>query len=200
MNITISDDIGDQSTTNNNTNNNGSSGNTTDDNDPKSSQITLYIVIGVIAFAAIAGIVIVLIKNREEEIDWEEDDLEYDDPYGSVSAPQDDVFPAGLPLDEVKPAKRSRPKPIVVEDISEEEAANEDPFDISRKSGDWEDNSSSESEEEWKEGDGESWEEDGQSEDEGISTDEDGTEWYEDEVGVWWYRTVQMEDWAEFEE
>ncbi len=200
LNITISDDIGDQSTTNNNTNNNGSSGNTTDDNDPKSSQITLYIVIGVIAFAAIAGIVIVLIKNREEEIDWEEDDLEYDDPYGSVSAPQDDVFPAGLPLDEVKPAKRSRPKPIVVEDISEEEAANEDPFDISRKSGDWEDNSSSESEEEWKEGDGESWEEDGQSEDEGISTDEDGTEWYEDEVGVWWYRTVQMEDWAEFEE
>ena len=34
----------------------------------------------------------------------------------------------------------------------------------------------------------------------GISVDDDGTEWYEDEVGVWWYRDQDMEDWAEWTE
>jgi len=36
--------------------------------------------------------------------------------------------------------------------------------------------------------------------DDGISTDDEGTEWWEDEEGVWWYRTSEMEDWAEYEE
>jgi hypothetical protein len=33
-----------------------------------------------------------------------------------------------------------------------------------------------------------------------ISVDEDGTEWWEDEEGVWWYRTGEMEDWALYED
>jgi hypothetical protein len=40
----------------------------------------------------------------------------------------------------------------------------------------------------------------GLSEDSGISVDEDGTEWYEDEVGVWWFRDPDMEDWVEWTE
>jgi hypothetical protein len=34
--------------------------------------------------------------------------------------------------------------------------------------------------------------------DDGVTTDEDGTEWWEDEDGVWWYRTPEMEDWEEY--
>jgi len=33
-----------------------------------------------------------------------------------------------------------------------------------------------------------------------ISVDEDGTEWWEDEEGVWWYRSGDMDDWAVWEE
>ncbi|MBS72389.1 MAG: hypothetical protein CMO20_05510 [Thermoplasmata archaeon] len=33
-----------------------------------------------------------------------------------------------------------------------------------------------------------------------ITVDEDGTEWWQDESGVWWYRSVSMDDWAIFEE
>jgi hypothetical protein len=33
-----------------------------------------------------------------------------------------------------------------------------------------------------------------------ISVDEDGTEWWEDEEGVWWYRSGDMEDWAVWED
>ncbi|MBT4059887.1 MAG: hypothetical protein HOE69_06240 [Euryarchaeota archaeon] len=34
----------------------------------------------------------------------------------------------------------------------------------------------------------------------GITVDGDGTEWWEDEAGVWWYRSVSMDDWAIFEQ
>jgi hypothetical protein len=34
--------------------------------------------------------------------------------------------------------------------------------------------------------------------DDGVTTDEDGTDWWEDEDGVWWYRTPEMEDWEEY--
>jgi len=33
-----------------------------------------------------------------------------------------------------------------------------------------------------------------------ISVDEDGTEWWEDEEGVWWYRSVDMDDWEIWED
>ena len=36
-------------------------------------------------------------------------------------------------------------------------------------------------------------------EDDGVSVDEHGTEWWQDDVGVWWYRTPEMTDWAEFQ-
>ena len=38
------------------------------------------------------------------------------------------------------------------------------------------------------------------SDDSGITVDEDGTEWWEDETGVWWYRSVSMDDWEIFEQ
>jgi len=43
----------------------------------------------------------------------------------------------------------------------------------------------------------EEWQEES---DDGITVDEDGTEWWEDDDGIWWYRTPEMDDWAEFEE
>jgi hypothetical protein len=43
----------------------------------------------------------------------------------------------------------------------------------------------------------EEWQEES---DDGITVDEDGTEWWEDDDRVWWYRTPEMDDWAEFEE
>ena len=36
--------------------------------------------------------------------------------------------------------------------------------------------------------------------DQPISVDEDGTEWWEDDEGVWWYRSPDMEDWAVWED
>jgi hypothetical protein len=38
---------------------------------------------------------------------------------------------------------------------------------------------------------------DGQS---GITVDDDGIEWWQDEAGVWWYRSLSMDDWAVFEQ
>ncbi len=43
----------------------------------------------------------------------------------------------------------------------------------------------------------EEWQEES---DDGITVDEDGTEWWEDDDRIWWYRTPEMDDWAEFEE
>ena len=34
----------------------------------------------------------------------------------------------------------------------------------------------------------------------GITVDDDGTEWWEDEQGIWWYRTPEMDDWDAYEE
>jgi len=34
----------------------------------------------------------------------------------------------------------------------------------------------------------------------GITVDDDGVEWWQDEAGVWWYRSLSMDDWAIFEE
>ncbi len=41
---------------------------------------------------------------------------------------------------------------------------------------------------------------DGGGQDADISVDEDGTEWWEDESGVWWYRSVDMDDWEVWED
>ena len=32
-----------------------------------------------------------------------------------------------------------------------------------------------------------------------VSVDEDGTEWWEDDEGVWWYRSPDMDDWELYE-
>lgn len=201
LSITIIDDLDGQDVPNQNNTDNSSSGNSTIVVDDESSSNALIFIIGIVALIAIAGIVLVIIKSRPEDEDWDEDDLEYDDPQSNLSTPNDDLLPANRPLDEVKPKKRSKPKPIVVESISEEEVGEEDPFDISRKSDKWDTSTQyTESDDLVQEND--EWNEEPPSEeqDEGISTDEDGTEWYEDEVGVWWYRTIEMKDWAEFEE
>ncbi len=34
----------------------------------------------------------------------------------------------------------------------------------------------------------------------GISVDEEGCEWWQDESGVWWYRSIAMEEWAVWNE
>jgi hypothetical protein len=34
----------------------------------------------------------------------------------------------------------------------------------------------------------------------GITVDDDGVEWWQDEAGVWWYRSLSMDDWAVFEQ
>jgi hypothetical protein len=34
----------------------------------------------------------------------------------------------------------------------------------------------------------------------GITVDDDGIEWWQDEAGVWWYRSLSMDDWAVFEQ
>ena len=38
---------------------------------------------------------------------------------------------------------------------------------------------------------------DGQS---GITVDDDGIEWWQDEAGVWWFRSLSMDDWEVFEQ
>ena len=43
-------------------------------------------------------------------------------------------------------------------------------------------------------------ESDGGESDPNISVDEDGTEWWEDEQAVWWYRSVDMDDWEVWED
>jgi hypothetical protein len=43
-------------------------------------------------------------------------------------------------------------------------------------------------------------ESDGGESDPNISVDEDGTEWWEDDQGVWWYRSTDMDDWEVWED
>jgi hypothetical protein len=33
-----------------------------------------------------------------------------------------------------------------------------------------------------------------------VTTDEHGTSWWEDELGAWWYKTPEMDDWSLFDE
>ena len=33
-----------------------------------------------------------------------------------------------------------------------------------------------------------------------VTVDEHGTSWWEDELGAWWYRTPEMDDWSLFDE
>ena len=200
----IVDDIGNA--------NGGSAGNGNDNvSDDKSggeeSQTLIYILAGAGGIIGLLAIVIVIVKiSRDEEEDWDEDDLEFDDPdagYGRASRPEE--LPIGYALDDIKQESSAKRPSVIVEDISEEEAEKADPFNISRERPDSDYNyDDGEGYDEHSEGGelDETQESDDQSEqgDEGISLDEEGTEWWEDEEGVWWYRTSEMEDWAEYEE
>lgn len=168
---------------NTNTSSNKSSGGEDTDMKPM-----LYVIGAVAVVATIALLFVIIRSRREEDYDWDEDDLEYDEPasiYSAKGLSGMDDLPAGRPLDEIKPERAKKPSPIVVEEIGEDEAYQDDPFSISRDTPE---------EETWEEEAG------GTEGDDGITTDEDGTEWWEDDDGLWWYRTAEMEDWAVFEE
>ena len=190
--------------------NGGSEGNGNVSDDKSSgeeSQMLKYILAGGGGIITLLAIVIVIVKiSRDEEEDWDEDDLEFDDPdagYGRASRPEE--LPIGYALDELKQERSAKRPPVIVEDISEEEAERDDPFNISRERPDSDyDYDEGEGYDEYSEG-GENDEtqesyDQSKQEDDGISLDEEGTEWWEDEEGVWWYRTSEMEDWAEYEE
>lgn len=176
-------------------NGNASSDVTENQSSGEESRILTYILAaggGVLVLLAIVFIIVRL--TREEEEDWDEDDLEFDDPdvgYGRASRPEE--LPSGYALDEMKSSRKAKRPPVIVEDISEEEAGKADPFSISRDRPevDYEYDRVGESQDSHAES---------EQGDDGISTDDEGTEWWEDEEGVWWYRTSEMEDWAEYEE
>ena len=186
-------DIGDNST-----------GINSNDSDSKSSSddtMIMNILLGSIgAVVGIIAIVMVIARfTRDDDEDWDEDDLEFEDPdftYGNSSKSSE--MPSGRSLDEIKPEKRRPRGPITVEEITEEEAAEDNPFDISREKETFEEEEYEEYEEEYEEYEEEY--EEYEEQDDGISTDDDGTEWWEDDDGVWWYRTTEMEDWAEYQE
>ena len=204
---TISYAITDDLPNNVNGDNSGTGGNGSNVNDDASSAVDSNVM--TILLGAVGGVVVIILLvfvitrlKREDEEDWDEDDLEFEDPEESfVRTERPDDLPIGYSLDELKSERKEKPGKIVVEDISEDEAAESDPFNISRDKPepdfeDYEDYGESEYDEsEYEESDGES-----EQYDENVSVDEDGTEWWEDEEGVWWYRTSEMEDWAEYEE
>ena len=162
----------------------GNSNNNGNDDDPlptnlkqKSSSTLLYIGVGfgIAVFGLIAFIVIRMRENIEWDDDEDEEELDYDEEIDSnrVSKP----LPVGMALDQISDKR--------IVDVTPNRRASELMKEIDGEQ---------EIEEHFVEYD------EGSSEDSGISVDEDGTEWYEDEVGVWWFRDSDMEDWAEWTE
>jgi hypothetical protein len=197
---TIVDDIG----VVNGGNGNASSNTNDDKSSGDESKMLMYALAGGGGILALLAIVFIIVRlTREEEEDWDEDDLEFDDPdagYGRAGRPDD--LPIGYALDEIKPKRSAKRPPVIVEDISEEEAGMADPFNISRDTpeSDYGFEEGGENDEYSGGGDEQESYDESEQGDDGISTDDEGTEWWEDEEGIWWYRTSEMEDWAEYEE
>ncbi|HIB59442.1 MAG: hypothetical protein CXX80_10780 [Methanobacteriota archaeon] len=200
---TIVDDIG--GVNGGNGGNGNASSNTSDDKSSgDESKMLMYALAGGGGILALLAIVFIIVRlTREEEEDWDEDDLEFDDPdagYGRAGRPDD--LPIGYALDEIKPKRSAKRPSVIVEDISEEEAGKADPFNISRDTpeSDYGFEEGGEYDEYSEGGDEQESFDESEQGDDGISTDDEGTEWWEDEEGVWWYRTSEMEDWAEYVE
>lgn len=167
--------------------------------DPDSGGLPSWLFI-LIALALCAGIGVVgwrmTVARREEEQPDEDEDWDPDDAPGprSKAAAARGELPTGRSLEELTTISsgkaKDRPKkspdgPYIPSD--------EDEFIASPvRSGDmsWdEDNDESE-------GEGEEWD---YTQDKDYHVDEDGVEWWKDEVGVWWYKYPDDEDWESYE-
>ena len=140
--------------------------------------IVVLAVLSGFGLAVLCLIIFIIIRVREN-IEWErdDDDEDYDEDEGLDLDRTSKPLPVGMALDliEDKNIVDATPEGLESELMNEIEEG----YEI-------EDNSVEYEEE--------------PNEDSGISVDDDGTEWYEDELGVWWYRDQDMEDWAEWTE
>ena len=180
----------------------------TDNTDPASSGFSMGMIGGIVA-AIIAVLVVgfVVLRKLTSEDEFNEDDEEwmneYDDDYDDDYDDEDE---------EEEPApKRRRPKVVhsaaelqqAMSDFDDEPAptprSNSEssrrpkPLDISERR-----NQRNSDYEEYEESNEEYEEEDDYTQSEDYHMDDDGTEWWKDELGVWWYRYSDEEDWSEF--
>ena len=190
---------------------NGGTQNNQDDNNPSSSGMSTGMIGGIIAIiiAIMLGGFIVLRKLTANED--EEDDLfdEYDEYDGYADDDEDE--------DEQPPSKkRSKPKvlhtPAKMREKPQEWAMDESglPYTGSKagtrpstrkqkpKPVQMSSNESIESEEQYEEEYYDDYQEDDYTQSEDYKVDEDGVEWWKDEIGVWWYRYPDEEEWSEF--
>ncbi len=141
-----------------------------------STLTTFYVGTGAIAIiGGLAWLLVTLIRKRQEDEAWSEDELDMDEmPESYVSERRaSQPLPVGMGLDEFE-------KEDMNEEISAPQHRRHQLFD---------------------EAEGiESVEDEHEAQDDGVTIDEDGTEWYEDETGVWWYREAGMDDWEEYRE
>ena len=141
-----------------------------------STLTTFYVGAGAIAIiGGFAWLLVTLIRKRQEDEAWSEDELDMDEiPDSYVSERRaSQPLPVGMGLDEFE-----------AEDLEEETIA---PQHHRHRLFD--------------EAEGiEMPEDEPDAQDDGVTIDEDGTEWYEDDTGVWWYRESGMDDWEEYRE
>jgi hypothetical protein len=160
-----------------------------------------------IVLALIAGIGVVawrmVIRGRDEEDsdeeDWLVDDLKGGPP--TKSADKMAEIPTGRSLEELttikseKSGKKSKPKkspdgPYIPTDQDEFIAA---PVRSGEMTWDDDYDAASDASEDDSEGE---WD---YTKDEDYHVDPDGVEWWKDEVGVWWYKYPDEEDWESYE-
>ncbi|MGY8754765.1 MAG: FG-GAP-like repeat-containing protein [Candidatus Poseidoniales archaeon] len=148
-------------------------GKTNDKTQGQGDNSLLYIG-GAVGVATIALLVFIVVRMKNDESDWNEEDLDFDEDPSSQAEQISKPLPVGLALDEIEDrdyddhVPDGPDKEFIDRLNNDEEFYQEEPQE--------------------------------QTQDDGITVDEHGTEWYEDEVGVWWYKDEGEEDWSEFTE
>ena len=131
--------------------------------------------IGIILVALLAaGVFVVRTLTSEGKYDEEDDDYldEYDDyDYDEYGEGYEE------PPQTTRPPTREKPKPVTSIQSEWQEEEEYEEYDDEYDDG---------------------YAEDDYTDSEGYHVDDEGVEWWEDELGVWWYRYPDEDDWSEF--
>ena len=149
---------------------------------PTTTKSNTPMIIGIGAFIVLAIIVgaVVVLRPKDEDFDFEDEDWVEEEALPATQKPSKSVVPkTNKTLDELKAdgaiIEEDSPTGPSSQLFDEVDGGNEYHSEV------------------------EEIEQTEQSSD-GITVDENGTEWYEDEVGVWWYREQGWQDWAEWQD
>jgi len=153
----------------------------------------VWIAVVIVAFVLIGAVGFVVLRNRDDfdlddddEDDYEDDDDPEPEPVSRPKAKRPADLPSGKSLAELKAegadtAVSMKPRKRVSRRAEPEGEPEPEPEEA------YEEEAEAEGEHDY-------------TQDEDYHVDDDGTEWWKDELGVWWYRYPDEEEWEAYED